>query len=113
MGNGQLYRKGQKERRRAEQLIERARAIYQVAIAVNSGQDLPTVCEIATHHLVEGLNADGGSIDLLENETLHLASSSERQQDLLTTQSTAALADLPNCYHAGQAGAPSFVTAQQ
>ncbi len=111
--NAQLYRQAQKERRRAEQLIERARAIYQVAIAVNSGQDLPTVLEIATHHLVEGLNADGGSIALLENETLHLASSSERQQDLLTTQITAALADLPNCYHAAQAGTPIFVTAEQ
>ena len=111
--NAQLYRQAQKERRRAEQLIERARAIYQVTIAVNSGQDLPTVLEIATHHLVEGLNADGGSIALLENETLYLASSSERQQDLLTTQITAALADLPNCRHAAQAGTPIFVTAEQ
>jgi PAS domain S-box-containing protein len=111
--NAQLYQQAQTERRRAQQLIERADAIYQVAIAVNSGQDLPTVLEIATHHLVEGLKADGGSIALLENETLHLASCSEQQLDLLTTQTIAALPDLLNCRHAAQVGTPIFVTAEQ
>ena len=76
--NARLYQQAQAERRRAEQLIDRARAIYQVAISVNSGADLPTVLEIATHHLVQGLNADGGSIALLDSGMLHLASSSEQ-----------------------------------
>src|SRR6266571_9119063 len=38
--NARLYQQAQTERRRAEQLIERARAIYQVALTVNSGEDL-------------------------------------------------------------------------
>src|SRR6266487_6612353 len=111
--NARLYQQAQAERRRAEQLIDRARAIYQVAIAVNSGADLPIVLEIATHHLVRGINADGGSIALLENEMLRLASSSAHQQDLLKTQITEALADLPNCHHAAQSGIPIFVTDEQ
>ncbi len=111
--NARLYQQAQAERRRAEQLIDRARAIYQVAIAVNSGADLPIVLEIATHHLVRGINADGGSIALLENGMLRLASSSAHQQDLLMTQITAALADLPNCHHAAQSGIPIFVTDEQ
>ncbi len=35
--NARLYQQAQSEKQRAEQLIDRARAIYQVAIAVNSG----------------------------------------------------------------------------
>src|SRR6266849_9005775 len=111
--NARLYQQAQAERRRAEQLIERARAIYQVAIAVNSGQDLPAVLEIATHHLLEGLNADGVSIALLENESLHLASSSSQQDDLPATQTMTVLYHLPNCHHAAQIGTPLFVTAEQ
>jgi PAS domain S-box-containing protein len=111
--NARLYQQAQAEQRRAEQLIDRARAIYQVAIAVNSGEDLPTVLEIATHHLVRGLNADGGSIALLNNEILQLASSSKQQEDILATHITASLADLPNCRHAAQIGTPLFVTAEQ
>ena len=111
--NARLYQQAQAERRRAEQLIERARAIYQVAIAVNSGQDLPAVLEIATYHLVEGLNADGVSIALLENESLHLASSSSQQDDLPATQTMAVLSHLPNCHHAAQIGTPLFVTVEQ
>src|SRR6266566_4105815 len=110
--NARLYQQAQAERRRAEQLIDRARAIYQVAIAVNSGEDLPAILEIAIYHLVQGLNADGGSIALLESDTLHLASSST-QQDILSTQTTAMLADLPNCRHAAKVGTPLFVTAEQ
>ena len=111
--NARLYQQAQAERRRAEQLIDRARAIYQVAIAVNSGEDLPTVLEIATHHLACGLNADGGSIALLESEMLQLASSSKQQQNIHSTQLTAALVDLPNCHQAAQSGTPLYVTAEQ
>ena len=111
--NARLYQQAQAERRRAEQLIDRARAIYQVAISVNSGADLPTVLEIATHHLVQGLKADGGSIALLDNGILRLASSNEHQQDPPGSQITAALAELPNCHHAAQSGIPLFVAAEQ
>ncbi|HEX9131862.1 MAG TPA: GAF domain-containing protein [Ktedonobacteraceae bacterium] len=111
--NAQLYQQAQSEQRRAEKLIDRARAIYQVAMAVNSGEDLPAVLEIATHQLVGGLNADGGSIALLDNETLQLASSNKQREDMPGTQITAPLSDLPNCRHAAQAGIPLFVTAEQ
>ncbi len=111
--NARLYQQAQAERRRAEQLIDRARAIYQVAIAVNSGEDLPNVLEIAVHHLVQGLNADTGSIALLDSDTLQLASSSAQQQDRFSIQTTAVLTDLPNCHHAAQVGTPLFVTAEQ
>ena len=79
--NARLYQQAQAEKRRAEQLIDRARAIYQVALAVNSGEDLPTVLEIANNHLIRRLNADGGSIALLNNETLQLAISSKQQEE--------------------------------
>ena len=72
--NARLYQQAQVERSRAERLIERARAIYQVALAANSGENLSTVLTIATHHLIKGLNAQSGEIILLDGETLHLAS---------------------------------------
>src|SRR5216684_140514 len=87
--NARLYQQAQAERQRAERLIERVRSIYKVALAVNASEDLPAVLEIATHHLLEGLNADGVSIALLENESLHLASSSSQQDDLPATQTMA------------------------
>ena len=108
--NARLYQQAQAEKRRAEQLIDRARAIYQVAIAVNSGEDLPTVLEIANNHLIRRLNADGGSIALLDNETLQLAISSMQQEDFPSTQITASLSQLPNRCHAAQLGTPLFVT---
>jgi PAS domain S-box-containing protein len=111
--NARLYQQAQAEKQRAEQLIDRARAIYQVAIAVNSGEDLPTVLEIANNHLIRRLNADGGSIALLDNETLQLAIASIQQEDSLSTQFTALLSHLPNCRRAAQLGTPLFVTLEQ
>lgn len=113
--NARLYRQAQSDRWRAEQLIDHARAINQVAIAVNSGEDLPNVLEIATHYLVQGLNADGGSIALLDDATLHLTSTSSSQQELETgsAQISAALADLLNCRHAAQVGVPLYVKIEQ
>src|SRR6266581_3340318 len=93
--------------------IQLARAIgYQVAIAANSGEDLTTVLEIANNHLIRKLNADGGLIALLDNETLRLAISSMQLEESSTTQITATLSKLPNCYHAAQQGKPLFVTAE-
>ncbi len=110
--NARLYQQAQTEKQRAEQLIDRARAIYQVAIAANSGEDLTTVLEIANNHLIRKLNADGGLIALLDNETLRLAISSMQLEESSTTQITATLSKLPNCYHAAQQGKPLFVTAE-
>ena len=111
--NARLYQQAQAEKRRAEKLIDRARVIYQVAIAINSGEDLLTVLEIATHHLVQGLNADGGSIALLDNDTLQLVCTNTHQENIQGTQISASLSDLPYCWHAAQVGTSLFVTAEQ
>jgi PAS domain S-box-containing protein len=117
--NARLYQQAQEERKRADRLIERARAIYEVAMAVNSGKDLSEVLEIAARHLVNGLDADGGAIALLDGETLRLVASINKlqaQQNLLsapTAQTTVSLADLPNCLQAATDSAPLFVTAAQ
>ena len=114
--NARLYQQAQAERKRAEQLIDRARAIYQVALTVNSGEDLSGVLAIATQHLVHGLDADGGAIVLLDNDMLQVASmssTSDRQQNISSMLTTASLRDLPNCQHAATTGAPLFVTAEQ
>ncbi len=111
--NARLYQQAQMERRRAEQLIERAQAVNQVALAVNAGEDLTAVLKIAIYHLVQGLKADGGAIVLLETDALHLASTTRLQQHMPIVQTTIALSDLPHCYQAAITGAPLFVTAEQ
>ncbi len=69
--NARLYEKAQMQQRRAEQLIERARAIYQVAKTVNSSEELPIVLQLATGYLVEGLEASAGLALLLdENQSI-------------------------------------------
>src|SRR5215467_15371897 len=111
--NARLYQQAQMERRRAEQLIERAQAVNQVALAVNAGEDLTAVLKIAIYHLVQGLKADGGAIVLLEKDTLRLATTTRLQQHLPRLQTTIALSDLPHCYQAAITGAPLFVTAEE
>ena len=111
--NARLYQQAQMERRRAEQLIERAQAVNQVALAVNSGEDLTAVLKIAIYHLVQGLKADGGAIVLLEADTLRLASTTRLQQQMPKVQTIIALSDLPHCYQAAITGTPLFVTKEQ
>jgi PAS domain S-box-containing protein len=68
--NARLYQEAQIERARAERLIERAQAIYQVAMAVNSDAALPDILKLAAHHLSSGLHAGNVAMFLLENERL-------------------------------------------
>lgn len=113
--NAWLYQQTQAERTRAERLIERARAIYQVALTVNSGEDLSAVLKIATQHLVRGLNADRGKIILLNSEILQLAESTEPQQTYSNVPliTTFTLKDLPDCQQAATTGSPLFLTTHQ
>jgi len=137
--NARLYQQAQTERRRAEQLIERAQAVNQVALAVNAGEDLTAILDIAINHLVRGLKAESGAIVLLDKVpkdatgscTLYLASVSRPQQDIqarnakgfseeaLTTLYPikqvigGTLIDLPHCYRAAMTGTPLFVSAEQ
>ncbi|TMD49973.1 MAG: GAF domain-containing protein, partial [Chloroflexi bacterium] len=73
--NARLYQQAQTEKRRAEELIGRARSISQVALTVNSSEDLSTIFTVAVDHLVRGLGADGGAIALLDSDALSLVNS--------------------------------------
>ncbi len=108
--NARIYRQAQNESKRAERLIKRAQSIYEVAIAVNSNEDLSTVLGIATRHLVSGLEADGGTIVLLDNGALLLASTTTPQSH---TSTSPALIDLPCCSEALQDETPRFFMQNQ
>ena len=116
IGNAQLYQQAQSEHKRAERLIERAQAINQVAMTVNSGEDVAVVLEVATNHLVRVLNAASGAIVLLENDTLRLVSHTHQQQtfSLCETpgETAARLSDLPSCSEAATKGTPLLITAK-
>src|SRR5947209_16560818 len=114
--NARLYQQAQRERKRAERLIERAQAINQVALTVNSGEDLAVVLEIATRHLVRGLNADSGAIVLLDNDMLRLVSHTHQEQTISLSETpgetAVTLSDLPSCSEAATKGTPLFITAK-
>nr|BBH92445.1 hypothetical protein KTA_06440 [Thermogemmatispora argillosa] len=82
--NARLYQRAESERQRAEQLIEQSQAIYQVAMAVNSDEDLPTILEIATQQLRQVLKAESGKILLLEEGRLYLPCSDEEAAQAAT-----------------------------
>jgi len=132
--NARLYQQAQMEKRRAEQLIERAQAVNQVAVAVNAGEDLAVILELAINHLVRGLKAKNGAIVTLDTETesgtLRLASVARPRQgtrdgttetptvNALTTryaptQVIGTLAALPHCHKVALAGTPLVVTIDQ
>jgi PAS domain S-box-containing protein len=109
--NARLYQQAQAQQMRAEHLIERARAIYQVAMTVNSGAELPAVLRLATHHLVQALEAQDGLVMLLENDksTLRPASSTSNELQMLPLS----LAHLPNVRQAISTGRPMLINAKQ
>lgn len=113
--NARLYQQAQAERARAERLIERAQAINQVALTVNSGEDLAAVLEVATRHLVSGLNADAGMIALLEAEHLRAVSLAGKGVEATDNSRATSIAwsDLPLCRQVAATGTPLFITAEQ
>ncbi len=108
--NARHYREAQNETKRAERLIKRAQAIYEVAIAVNSNEDLSTVLGIATRHLVNALEADGGTIALLDNGALLVASTTSAQP---CSPTSPPLEDLLCCSEALHNEEPRFFTHEQ
>ncbi|MBV9228336.1 MAG: GAF domain-containing protein [Chloroflexi bacterium] len=112
--NARLYQQAQAERRRAERLIGRAQSIYQVAMAVNSGEDLSHILQIATQHLVDGLDANGAAIALLAGDTLSVVSTTglypPSPSDIPIVPT---LSELPHCCTATLQGVPLFVTTTQ
>ncbi len=111
--NARLYQQAQTEKRRAEELIGRARSIHQVALTVNSSEDLSSIFTVAMDHLVRGLGADGGVIALLESDALSLVNGNQNGSTMLDAQSTVKLDHLPNCRHAALTGQPMFVAEEQ
>ncbi len=109
--NARLYQHAHNENKRAERMIKRAQSIYEVALAVNSHEDLSVVLGIATQHLVSGLDAKGGSIFLLDNGALLLASTTEL--DIMNVALSPPLDDLPRCREALEKEEPSFFTQEQ
>ena len=110
--NAQLYQQAQKERERAERLIERARAIYQVALTVNSGESLSTVLTGASEHLASGLSADSSAVALLHEHTLQIVTASP-QQLVSDMPLTVPLTEIPTCYQAATTAIPQYITNKQ
>ncbi|MBA2396887.1 MAG: GAF domain-containing protein, partial [Ktedonobacteraceae bacterium] len=109
--NAQLYQEAQKERNRAERLIERVQSTYQVATSVNSGKPLSAILESATKHLISGAEATGAAIALLDKDTLtltHMNGLHPLHSRLKLTPIS--LQDLPHCFDAAISGKSTFVT---
>ena len=113
--NARLYQQAQSERRRAEQLVGHSQSIYQVAMAVNSGEDLSRVLEIATQQLACGADALNAVITLLERDVLTLASTIPSPVATATTDKHLAplLNSLPHCQTAIKSESPLFVVKEQ
>ncbi|MBE3560693.1 MAG: GAF domain-containing protein [Ktedonobacteraceae bacterium] len=113
--NARLYQQVQMEKQRAERLIGRAQSIYQVAMAVNSDNELPAILEIAAHSLARGLDADGATIALLEGDALSVVRTTQLQARSPATSDTyltLPISDLPHCLAAAERKVPLFVRAE-
>ncbi|QBD82725.1 GAF domain-containing protein [Ktedonosporobacter rubrisoli] len=113
--NAHLYQQAQSERKRAERLIERAQSIYKVAMAVNSGEDLTKVLEIATEHLESGLEAVGATIALLDDDSMLTLVNTNKLSAPASQLSnfTPFLSDLPHCQEAILQSSSLFITGDQ
>jgi signal transduction histidine kinase len=108
IANARLYQQAQ-----AQQM--RARAIYQVAMTVNSGEELPVILRMATRHLVQSLGASDGHVLLLDTDQLilHQVSSDHRDGEPKIAASGISLASFPNWQHAVYTGRSVMVRAKQ
>ncbi len=111
--NARLYQQARTERRRAEQLIDRVRSIYEVALTVNASEEISTVFQVAMEHLARGLDAEGGMIALLANDTLHPIMHTLDEEHSLAQGLSFKLDQLPHFQHAASSGQPEFVTVEQ
>jgi len=109
--NARLYKQAQNESKRAERMIKRAQSIYEVAKAVNSNEDLLIILGIATQHLVNGLEADGGAIVLLDNGVLLIANTTHSHTS--TSTLSPPVEDLPRCSETLDDEMPRFFTQEQ
>ncbi len=110
--NARLFEQAQMERRRAEQLTKQTDAVNAIALAVNSGEPLPSVLEIAADHLIRCLEADSGAAALLKNRILLLNNLAPSLQ-LCDPIKPIPLKRLPHCQKAARTGKPLFVGLHQ
>jgi len=112
--NARLYQEAQAQQMRADHLIERARAIYQVAMRVNSGEELSQVLKLATDHLVHALNASGGIAMQLESSESILQPVGPLSPEMHDHFASLRLAldDLPNFWLAIHTGKALLITAE-
>jgi PAS domain S-box-containing protein len=111
--NARLYQQARADRRRAEQLIDRMRSIYQVALTVNASEEVAPAFTVAIEHLVRGLEADSGMIALLDSGKLHRVSSTGVEVAYAPQEAPVPLDQMPNCYLAATTGNPVFITENQ
>lgn len=111
--NARLYQQAKADRRRAEQLIDRMRSIYQVASTVNASEEVAPAFTVAIEHLVRGLEADGGMITLLDAGKLHRISSTGVEVGSEIQTAPVPLEQMPNCLQATTNGIPAFITEDQ
>jgi signal transduction histidine kinase/PAS domain-containing protein len=109
--NARLYQEAQQEKQRAERLIARAQSIYEVAMAVNSGEELSHVLEVAARHLAKGLYAQRVIIALLEKEQLQFANQSALGYSL--TAPPAHLSVFEQCANTSKKQTPQFIYQDQ
>ncbi|HVU69930.1 MAG TPA: GAF domain-containing protein [Ktedonobacteraceae bacterium] len=112
--NARLYQQAQEQRQRADHLIERARAVYEVAMRVNSGEELSAILKLATEHLARALNAVACFTMMLDADATRLQALGPLAEE---TQAHFAaiglhLDDLPNFWLAIHTGKSLLVTAE-
>lgn len=113
INNARLYQHAQAQQLRAEHLIERARAIYQVAMAVNSGEELPVVLRLAIRHLVRVLEAHAGLTLLLDTDEVTLRPVDKQDVGHALPAASILLERLPHFYTAVTTGSSVLIHAEQ
>lgn len=112
--NARLYQQAQEQRQRADHLIERARAVYQVAMRVNSGEELSEVLKLATEHLTKALHATSSIAMMMDSTSTMLQPVGplpREVQDYLS-EIKLDLEDLPNFWLALHTGKSLLVTTE-
>ncbi len=111
--NARLYQQAQAQQRRAEQLIERVRGIYQVAMTVNSGEELSAVLRLATRNLVRGLDANDGLTLLLDTDGVTLRLMDQQETSYTLPVEGMSLDTLPHFHEAVATGQPLLINAEE
>ena len=111
--NARLFQQAQAQQIRAERLIERARAIYQLAMTANSGEELAVVMRLAARHLVRGLEASNGLTLLLDAAETTLSPTDEQDVGYNLPAKSISLAEHPHFAQAVASGHPLLIQAEQ